>query len=36
LPKTNVRDWENKLISEASSIFVAKHEKEKEVKNLLY
>jgi transposase-like protein len=34
LPKTNVRDWENKLISEASSIFVAKHEKEKEVKNL--
>ena len=27
LPKTNVRDWENKLITEASSIFLPKHER---------
>ena len=34
LPKSNIRDWENKLITEASSIFTPKHEKEKELKNL--
>jgi len=34
LPKTNVRDWENKLIAEASTIFVPVNEKMKEVRIL--
>lgn len=34
IPRTNVSDWEQKLVSEASNIFVATTEKDKQVKQL--
>lgn len=34
VPKTNILDWKNKLIDEASHLFVSESESDKENKNL--